>query len=235
MRVSLSSWRTGVSIRFVILCLLVAAVAGPTTGSAATTDDHFDAIVLALEADGPGGVIRADPALVADIEADLASIRTQQPDLADIHVLPTWVPGRIAVKLTPAAYAAVEAGTYTGFDALFALYPPDEMTTWPEAQWVTIGFVEPLHSGNLAGLFAELDDVLIAEADGIGGDGDDIIRHDASWYTFKHGWGDCPAGCILNHYWDVHLQGDTAVVEDEWGDTVQTTSSTWSRLKASYR
>ena len=37
-------------------------------------------------------------------------------------------------------------------------------------------------------------------------------------YTYHHGWGDCPAGCISHHYWVVSVEGNSIKLVEEGGD-----------------
>jgi hypothetical protein len=196
-----------------------------------------DATVLALELDGPGGIIRVDPDLVAAIDGELALTRGQLPNLAGIHVHPSWMPGEIIVGMTEAAFAAFLDGTFTGFDDLLAAYPLAGFTPFSFIEAVHMVFVEPLHPENLALLFAAIDGVTYAEPNHVGGDGDDITIEALGSYVFKRGWGDCPSGCIYNHYWRVEIQDGTAVIVEEWGDElpVAVQAASWSALKARMR
>lgn len=216
------------SLPVLILALLATA--------AAAQGDIDDATVLALELDGPGGIIRVEPTTLAAIDAELALIRAQLPQLGGIHVHPAWVPGEVIVLPTDEAMAAIQAGTFTGFDDLFAEYPLAEMRLLIDT-YLVLEFVEPLHPVNLAALIGAIDGVIWAEPNGVGGDGDDITIEALGWYVFKRGWGDCPAGCINNHYWDVRVQDGVATIVEEWGDDlpVRTEARSWSDVKTRWR
>ena len=57
-------------------------------------------------------------------------------------------------------------------------------------------------------------DILFAGPASWGGDGFDIeaARVDAGWeLSYRIGWGDCPAGCIYDHYWRFLIREDGSV------------------------
>ena len=223
-----------ISRRFSILLLVASSL---LAAPAALAQDIDDATVLALEYDGPSGIIRVDPDRVTAIDTELALIRSQHPILTELHVMPDWVPGSLMVGMTDEALAELDAGTFTGFDDLFAEYPVANIHIFTIIPWAVITFVEPLHSPNLMPLFLVVDGVTSAETNDVGGDGDDITLHEPGWYTFKHGWGDCPAGCLHNHYWEILIEGGTATVVQEWGDDVPVVAAgvSWSAVKDLYR
>lgn len=211
---------------------LIMATAAPVAAQ-----PYDDATILALELDGPNGVIIPDPNLIAAIDAELSLIRAQIAQVADIHVFPDWAPGELMVRMTSEALAELQAGTFTGFDELFALYPVADLHFFTIIPWVLITFEDPLHPVNLAPLFLAVDGVTYTEANYTGGDGDDITIQALGSYVFKHGWGDCPSGCTFNHYWQVEINDGVATVVDEWGDDIPVSvqATTWSELKAGYR
>jgi len=196
-----------------------------------------DATFLALQLGGQDGQIRLDEELAGAIAAELALIRAQVPAVAAIHVLHDWVPGELMVRMTDEALAELEAGTFTGFDDLFAEYPVVGLHFFDFIPWVHITFFEPLHAPNLVPLVLAVDGVTIAEPNYTLGDGDDITIAELGHYTFKHGWGDCLAGCIYNHYWEIQIQDGVATVVQEWGDDVPVAvqARSLSAVKALYR
>jgi len=127
---------------------LIMATAAPVAAQ-----PYDDATILALELDGPNGVIIPDPNLIAAIDAELSLIRAQIAQVADIHVFPDWAPGELMVRMTSEALAELQAGTFTGFDELFALYPVADLHFFTIIPWVLITFEDPLHPVNLAPLF----------------------------------------------------------------------------------
>src|SRR5262245_31708548 len=73
---------------------------------------QVEADLLAVEVTGQ---LRPTPSLSTQIKTDLAAIRSAYPQLADIRVLPSWMPGETLVGLTPDAFASFQAGTFHGF------------------------------------------------------------------------------------------------------------------------
>ena len=57
-------------------------------------------------------------------------------------------------------------------------------------------------------------------ADGAVGDGSDIafLESEIRIYEYSTGWGDCPAGCIFRHFWQVIVSGQEVYLLDEGGD-----------------
>lgn len=202
-----------------LLCVFGLAVSLiMTTMAPAAAQSYDDATILALELDGPNGVIIPDPELVVAIDAELSLIRAQITQLAAIHVFPDWIPGELMVRMTSEAIAAFRDGTFTGFDELFTLYPVADLHFYTIIPWVTITFEDPLHPVNLAPLFLAVDGVTNVDINETYGDGDDITVEALGSYVFKHGWGDCQSGCLYNHYWQVEVIDGTATVVAEWGD-----------------
>ena len=198
--------------------LLAAFLAALCLTCPALAQDFDGATYLALEFDGPSGIIRADPARVAAIDAELSLIREQYPLLSSIDVFPGFIPGSLIVSMTDEALSELEAGTFTGFDEIFEEYPVASIHIFTLLPAASIRFEEPLHSPNMLPLFLAVEGVTDAQANGAIGDGHDIILHDMGWYTFKYGWGDCPSGCMYEHYWEIQIQDGAAVVLQEWGD-----------------
>jgi hypothetical protein len=63
-----------------------------------------------------------------------------------------------------------------------------------------------------------------------------ILHGEPVEYVFRYGWGDCPAGCIYNHFWRFSISPDDEVsLLGEWGDDlVPMQPVTWGRLKSRY-
>jgi hypothetical protein len=49
------------------------------------------------------------------------------------------------------------------------------------------------------------------------GDGDDIVTTTPGSYTFSHGWGDCAAGCMFRHSWDLTVTNGVVQLVNESG------------------
>jgi hypothetical protein len=132
----------------------------------------------------------------------LGAIRTAFPQFADIRVFPDWMPGELLVGLTSTAYSEFKAGTFDGFDSLYATLGIPTVTTLDTGQWVHLQFGRVYHDVRLAELFQPVSGVRYAEPNGVIGDGNDIVARLDRTYTLSRGFGDCPAGCIYRESWD---------------------------------
>jgi hypothetical protein len=180
-----------------LICLCIAP-----TGLAQRVDlqnPRGQAEYLSLEISGQ---LRPPIALADQIQSDLAAIRSARPDLADIHVLPSWLPGELLVGLTASAYSEFKAGTFHGFDSLYADLGTPQSSTHDFSQWVHLQFGQMYHGAKLAQLFQPVSGVRYAEPNGIIGDGNDIVARANRTYTLSRGSGDCPAGCIYRENFD---------------------------------
>jgi hypothetical protein len=206
-------------------------------GSGLAQDIIDDATILALEVDGASGIIRANEATVVAIESDLTKIIAFDPFFATIHVFPDWSPGSVGITLTQEAFDAFVAGTYTGFDGITATYPLASTSTFASYRYVGLRFDEALHSANLAALFPGIEGVESAWASSRGGDDHDITCTGPGMYLYRYAWGDCPAGCIYSHYWQIMVSGETVQIVNEYGFELPLASDDlgWDSLKAMYR
>ncbi len=169
------------------------------------TDDP-DAELLALETSGE---FLAPRQLYLRIRQDLKRIRAAFPVVADIHHLARWVPGEVLARVTEADLLQLNqsefgpvtlGGTFSGWSELFFKkhYHPVALTSLLRTRF-GIEEVEPNYRL---------------------GDGNDI-QYDAAhfFYTFRRGWGDCPAGCLRQHFWVFSVTESGAVMlVGEFGD-----------------
>jgi hypothetical protein len=180
-----------------LICLVVARF-----GSAQRldlTNPRVEAEYLSLEISGE---LRPPVALANQIQDDLAAIRLARPDLANIHVFPSWVPGDLIVGFTPEAFSEFEAGTFNGFNSLYAELGTPQSRTLDSLKVAFLNFNQMYHGVRLAQLFQPVDGVRYAEPNGAIGDGNDIVARANRTYTLSRGYGDCPAGCIYRESWD---------------------------------
>jgi hypothetical protein len=155
--------------------------------------------------------------MVTQIGAELAAIRQYDGYFASIHVLPDWQPGELVVALTPDAWVLFLAGQYHGLDALNAQYGPVQVEIYG-AFALHLTFSRAYHPVLLGGIYSAADGVQYAEPRILYGDGNDIVAPALGSYTFKHGWGDCIAGCAFRHYWDFTVTDGVAQLVSEHGD-----------------
>lgn len=92
-----------------------------------------------------------------------------------------------------------------------------ELEDYREAPWydsATLFSDLPVNTIALATLFEPVDGVIFFEANGYGGDGNDVTAadKDTHWeFRFFVKWGDCIAGCISEHYWKFSVHPDGTV------------------------
>lgn len=70
--------------------------------------------------------------------------------------------------------------------------------------WVTLRAGRALNTVALSARLKEITGVRYAEPNGVGGDPPDIRARDlgTEWeLTYRLGYGDCPSGCIQEHFW----------------------------------
>jgi hypothetical protein len=199
----------------IIVCTLVVFLA--LTLGYASPPTYEDEDVLALEI---SGALLAPSTLVAQIAQDLTAIRVAFPEVADIHVSPSWEPGVILVQLTDEAWADYQEGLFHDFDSLNVEYGPVTIDPLFAPNTLQLEFENLYHPEVLAPIYEQVEGVLLADPDFFFGDGDDIFSQQTGIYTFKKGWGDCLAGCPFEHFWELSVKGDVVELIDEYGDVV---------------
>jgi hypothetical protein len=189
------------------------------TASVASPPAYTDADVLGLEVSGS---LVAPGSTVLQISQDLDAIRAAYPALWDgvagIHVFPTWYPGVILVQLTPEAWTDYENGVFEEFNNLNAQYGPVTISS-VAPRWLMLEFTSLYHASILASTYAQVVGIEQAKPNNIAGDGDDITSSQVGTYTFKRGWGDCPAGCMYQHFWEFEVTNGIVTLLDEYGDS----------------
>lgn len=191
---------------------MVLATAGPLFAQRPICDE---ATVLGLEITGQ---LIAPPHIVNQVTADLAIIRDAYPVVASITALPDWAPGMLLVCLTPGSWAQHLAGTYAELNALNDEYGMAVISQWTPGRMLVLASQECSNPIVLMWAYLELAGVEYAEPNGYIGDGDDITCTSLGWYTFKHGYVDCYAGCVYAHYWQFMVSDNTATLVSEYGD-----------------
>ena len=164
---------------------------------AAPPSPNKEAEILAIEASGA----LVGPKHVYDrVLADLQAIRAANPVLQNVAAMPSWTADELLVGFDAAGLAAVQAGTYAGWDCANAWYG---VTSYDAGStYALVKFGHRFHIDLLGQEYAMFPNVTSAEPNGFVGDGNDVcvsIANDKTYsYVFDQGSGDCPAGCI-NH------------------------------------
>jgi hypothetical protein len=191
------------SKRVLLFAILFGLALAPALCAQSSTDvwnnPQAESEYLAVEITGQ---LRPTGSLANQIKNDLAAIRLARPDLANIRVFPSWMPGETLVGLTPAAFSAFQSGTFHGFDSLYADLGVPSASTSSFGQYAHLRFGQIYHGQRLAELFRPITGVRYADPNGVIGDGNDIVARANRTYTLSRGYGDCPAGCIQHQYWD---------------------------------
>jgi hypothetical protein len=198
----------------IVLLLLSSAVAS------ASPPPYTDADIVALDI---SGTLLAPAEMVSQVAQDLTAIRAAYPGwiagVDYVQARSNWVPGMILVKLTPQAWADYLAGTYTGLDALNAQYGPVSIgIVSSPGHLLKLEFQAVYNSALLDDIYTPASGVEFAEPNFVYGDGSDIISSQVGSYTFKRGWGDCPAGCTYNHYWDFTVSNGIVTLVRQYGN-----------------
>ncbi len=72
--------------------------------------------------------------------------------------------------------------------------------------------------------FLQIEDILMAEPDGLAGDGSDIkvmINKNHLFFRFVFRWGDCPSGCLHQHVWEfIVFYNGQVLFNNEYGDPI---------------
>jgi len=159
-----------------------------------------EAELLALEG---SGTFTASKDRYNRVRRDLAAIRREWPELLGIVAVPNTMPGNVLLSLDETGFASAVAGEYTAWNCLNAQFGA-EVLLMPFVSAVSIQSPYFVNAKKMASLYAQLPHVTNTHPNGRLGDSSDIclsVDGDLYLYIFKHGSGDCPAGCIENTYW----------------------------------
>ncbi len=188
-----------------------------------------DAIILALRAaDSP--FLSANAA--AAFDADLKTIREKVPAIVDIRARVNSRPKELMVQVdssTPWLATWKSGDLSTGdsaVDAVLKKYDAQSVALLADYSSTSGGAAFIITFGQTLSIPLMKDEVketsahfVASEENQTIGDGDNIIAEpsDTKKYTFSRGWGDCPAGCINRHSWEVTLAADGNVTVTESG------------------
>lgn len=181
--------------------------------SAARAQVFDDALQLTLREQS---TIFLDAAFYAKMDSVLSRIREKHDTLKTIHAFVLYEPQSLLVK-TGAEWSRkwYEGSLMTGdpfIDAINSTYflvqvdTPRITPRPPSVPWFRLVYNQPLKMPLLAEFYVRHPDVLAAEPNFAGGDGNDIefVNKQGLWhFAFSFGAGDCPAGCMDRYYWYV--------------------------------
>ena len=194
------------------------------TGSCVSTYEGWttpttDALILTIRLSED---IWIDSTLAGEIQYNLDLARKVTDEIQNIRA---WAPYTLyELLLSSDAWwtAAWPESLYTGYepiDELLSTY--NAVNVSYSGDYFTLEFVQPLNMDSLASLFETVEGVANACPIILIGEGSDITAQpipDGWSFVFELGWGDCLAGCIYHHYWEVHVIDGIAQLIREWGD-----------------
>lgn len=122
----------------------------------------------------------------------------------------------LAQSIIPTGEAALDGllSTYA-FDSVKLSY------SYPQFPWLTLYTKRQYNMIPIVEYFDNLPSITAAEFNkGCIGDGNTIkLKQNAlsATLTFSIGWGDCPAGCTLHHYWEFEIRNGAAYFVSSYG------------------
>jgi hypothetical protein len=189
------------------------------------------------------GELMAPQALYETILDDLAVIRAEygvaRPDV-NIEFQPWWITSRIGVYVTPELRSLVLAHQPNPLDSLNTQYRAASMGnfTLSNSRWRTIVlFTGRQHPERLAEIYAATPGVTGAFPDSFLGDWSNVYPSKINGgmsYLFRHGYGDCAAGCEVSDFSYFRRVGATVefVGSFRWG--VDPYPAWWNEARASF-
>ena len=162
----------------------------------------------------------------------LKAIREKFPEVAMIHARPSFSLDTLMVVLTTNGQEIIErkvnmasdspreveisGGTgISGLDQLNSKYGAASVSAFFSTRVLLIKFKAPMDIAVLTNIHSAIPEVPGTKIDKAMGGGDNIQlkREGDAWqFTFIHGWGDCPSGCIHKHYYYFSYRPDTQTV-----------------------
>jgi hypothetical protein len=156
------------------------------------------------------GDLRPPGSLSYRVQTDLTMIRAdfgeQHPIVDTLTFIPPWVPSCIMIGFDEASAQQVLNDEYRAWDSLNQEYGVNEISK-DLLDWIHVAvlyFDGILHPKRLGALYGPLPGVRYVEPNGRIGDWSNIyprLEGEQITYLFRHGWGDCPSGCIHDEYW----------------------------------
>ncbi len=211
--------RCGLKNILALMGLLVFTAAAPAQTSTFPCDD---ARFIALEISGD---LIPPEALTDQIYNELALIYDHTPAMSRIHYSPAAWPGTILIDVGDSIGYLIANQQYQGFDSLDAIYGEhtrEQLFEFSYQHWM-FDFDACYNPGPLAEIYGQAPGVENTWVDYMFGDGDAItaaVTDTLSTYTFRHGWGDCPAGCIDEHFWTYQIQNGVVTLISSSGDSI---------------
>ena len=214
--------------------------------------DRPDALALDREAEEAAlwlsGELTAPQGLYGTIHDDLTAIRTEYADIvpyeygAPIEFHPWWLSSVLDVYVSDELHDKVVAHEPNPLDSLNTgmhamsmdpFHPP-----WSSLGWETIiRFAGRLHPQRLAEFYRTVPGVNLASVDGPLGDYSNVYPQyitDGMAYLFRHGMGDCPAGCEISDFFYFRRVGGVTEFVGSFRTYSDPYPDWWSEASAAY-
>ncbi|HET6462564.1 MAG TPA: hypothetical protein VFH33_02090, partial [Candidatus Krumholzibacteria bacterium] len=204
---------------FLALSLLLAltlSCADDPVGQRSTPHASYQSNILELDREAEeaalwlSGELTAPMPLYETIRDDLAAIRSEYASIVPyeyagvpVQFKAWWIPSRLGVYVTTELKNKVVAHLPNPLDSLNAVYHATSLSPWHppfnSLGWGTvINFAGMQHPQRLAEIYKTIPGVTLAYPDGWIGDYSNVYPRPifgGMTYLFRHGLGDCPAGC----------------------------------------
>ena len=229
-----------------ILILLPALLSGCSDDSgtnpdnpSATISDEAQLAALWLTNE-----IKPPLAIALQIENDLKRIRTNYADsmpiFNQVFIYPV-PPKNISVTLTDSAVSAIRADTFTAWDDLNQSFGINRINTnfnGNNKNYVRLYFEEHWNPSRVAPFYYDIEGVRHANPALRFGDYSNFYP----WYVdgeiaylFREGWGDCPSGCMYNHFWYVKkINGEWTIIGDFEKEYQKPYPDWWDEISEAY-
>ncbi len=164
-------------------------------------DQNLELLALKLTT----GVV-AEQADYDRVVRDMAAIRAQNPDLADIDFYSSIDGKSLLLEVSPDTAKVMLAGSYHAWDCLNQRYVAENISGLQTSSVTAMSVVLKgiYDTDRVAAQYALLPDVMYAQTGGYsGGDGPTICltREDTLWhYVLDRAGGDCASGCNTHEY-----------------------------------
>ena len=216
----------------IVLLLFCSESLGQDNGTTLNSEMYDEALIL-IQGHTEDGFI--DSALMDKINEALRAIRSEYPEMEEIHARLLFDTRSLTLKFTEETEEVVAKmvktkadevdnekqrrfwrtygvpfETETGIDELDKLNEKYGVKSWQSNiglresyGTMKLNFDIPMDVATLKDIYESLPVVENIYYSPTMGDGDEIFflpKGDSLHFVFKHGWGDCPSGCINNHY-----------------------------------
>ncbi len=167
---------------------------------------RLNAIVLTQ---GMGNQGKLNELAMQQVDMKLRAIVAKFPEVKDIHARPPHSLDCLSVTFVPIA-------DRNEFDKLNKQYGASKFIDFPGLRSMTLNFPQDMDVPSLAEEYKKLACVRDAYPDPTVGDGNEIFylrKNGDHLFVFKKGWGDCPSGCINNHFHYISYDPDTKKIK----------------------